>query len=139
MSEVRWRDIEGDVASSVEHFANAIRIYCEPGLRADSPDGYMRRMAFMRAMYLGDTSIERALPRMRGIMGEEKPSGRDRPVVLSACLVEAADRVHKFRHVAAHHYDTFHPDDADPAVRAAEKLVAGLPAAFAAYRQAIDP
>jgi hypothetical protein len=59
--------------------------------------------------------------------------------VLPAALVNAADRTRKFRHVTAHTYDTFDPDDADPAVRAAEKLVPGLPAAVAAYRQAIDP
>jgi hypothetical protein len=154
MSDARWQDIESDVASSVDHFANAIRIYREPGLHADSQDGYMRRMAFMHAMYAGHTSMERALLRILEIQGEEAPSGRQwhadliarvganvggRPAVLSSALVKAADRTRKFHHVTAHTYDNFDPDDADPAVRAAEKLVAGLRAAFAAYRAAIDP
>ena len=154
MSDARWQDIESDLASSVEHFSSAIRIYREPGLHANTPDGYMRRMAFMHAMYAGYTSMERALLRILEIQGEEAPSGRqwhadliarvasdvgDRPAVLSAILVKAADRTRKFRHVTAQTYDNFDPDDADPAVRAAEKLVAGLPAAVAAYRQAIDP
>ena len=154
MSDARWQDIESDVASSVAHFSSAIRIYREPGLHADSPDGYMRRMAFMHAMYAGHTSMERALLRILELQGEEAPSGRqwladlvarvgsnvgDRPAVLSVTLVKAADRTRKFRHVTAHTYDNFDPDDADPAVRAAEKLAAGLSAAFAAYRAAIDP
>jgi HepT-like protein len=154
MSDARWQDIESDVASSVEHFSSAIRIYREPGLHADSPDGYMRRMAFMHAMYAGHTSMERALLRILEIQGEEAPSGRqwhadliarvgmdvgNRSAVLTTALVKAADRTRKFRHITAHTYDTFDPDDADPAVRAAEKLVAGLAAAITAYRQAIDP
>jgi hypothetical protein len=154
VSDARWQDIESDVASSAEHFSSAIRIYREPGLHADSPDGYMRRMAFMHAMYAGHTSMERALLRILEIQGEEAPSGRQwhadliarvgahaagRPAILSTALVKAADRTRKFRHITAHTYDTFDPDDADPAVRAAEKLVAGLPVAFAAFRQAIDP
>ena len=154
MSDARWQDIESDVASAVEHFSSAIRIYREPGLHAVTPDGYMRRMAFMHAMYAGHTSMERALLRILEVQGEEAPSGRQwhadliarvgsavagRPAVLGAALVKAADRTRKFRHVAAHTYDNFDPDDADPAVRAAETLMAGLAAAFSAYRQAIDP
>jgi hypothetical protein len=114
----------------------------------------MRRMAFMHAMYAGRTSMERALLRIREIQGEEAPSGRQwhpdliarvganvggRPPILSSALVKAAGRTRKFRHVTAHTYDDFDPDDADPAVRAAEKLVAGLRAAFAAYLAVIDP
>ena len=63
----------------------------------------------------------------------------DRPAVLGPALVKAADRTRKFRHITAHTYDAFDPDDADPAARAAEKLAAGLAAAIAAYRQSIDP
>jgi len=129
MSDARWQDIESDIASSAEHFSNAIRIYREPGLHADSSDGYMRRMAFMHAMYAGHTSMERALLRTLEIQREEAPSGRqwradliarvasdvgDRPAVLSAALVKAADRTRKFRHITAHTYDTFDPDDAIP-------------------------
>jgi hypothetical protein len=92
--------------------------------------------------------------RILELQGEEAPSGRqwhadlvarvgsnvgDRPAVLSVTLVKAADRTRKFRHVTAHTYDNFDPDDADPAVRAAEKLAAGLSAAVASYRAAIDP
>jgi hypothetical protein len=54
-------------------------------------------------------------------------------------LAHAADRTRKFRHVAVRAYDNFDPDDAEPAVRAAEKVAAGLVNAIAAYRRAIDP
>jgi len=154
LSDARWQDIDADIASAIQHFAQAIRIYREPGLHADTSDGYMRRMAFMHAMYAGHTSMERALVRILEVQGEDTPSGRqwhadliaragtdvgDRPAILSEYLVRAADRTRKFRHVTAHTYDNFDPDDADPAVRAAEKLVTGLRTAIAAYRQQIDP
>jgi hypothetical protein len=111
-------------------------------------------MAFMHAMLAGPTSLETALLRILEIQGEEAPGGsqwhadlirragratENRPVILPAQLVNAADRTRKFRHVAARAYDTFDPDDAEPAVRAAEKVAAGLAGAIAAYRQAIDP
>jgi hypothetical protein len=66
-------------------------------------------------------------------------AANNRPAILSATLVRAADRTRRFRHVAVRAYDTFDPDDAEPAVRAAEKIVAGLPAAISQYRQSIDP
>jgi hypothetical protein len=94
------------------------------------------------------------LLRLLEIQGEEPPSGRqwhadliaragrgtaDRPPILPPHLIQAADRTRKFRHFVAHAYDTFDPDDADPAVRAAEKLAAGFASAITAYQQAIDP
>ena len=99
-------------------------------------------------------SLERALLRVLQLQGEEAPSGRQwhadliqragrstdsRPAILPAALVRAIDRTRKFRHVAVRAYDTLDPDDAEPAVRAAEKVAAGLAAAIAAYRQAVDP
>jgi hypothetical protein len=154
MSDGRWLDIQSDIASAVHHFAFAVAIYREPGMHADTPDGYMRRMAFMHARLAGHTSMELGLLRILDLQGEEAPSGRqwhadliaragrgtaERPAILPPDLVRAADRTRKFRHVTAHTYDTFDPDDADPAVRAAERLVTGLETAVAAFRQAIDP
>ncbi len=117
-------------------------------------DGNTRRMAFMHAMHAGRTSMEKVLLRVLEIQREEAPSGRqwladpirragrataDRPAILPRDLLRAADRTRKFRHFAAHAYDTFDPDDADPAVRAAEKVAAGFASAIATYRQAVDP
>ncbi len=131
-----------------------IRPYCEGDLRADTLAGYTRRMAFMHAMHAGHTSMERVLLRILEIQGEDAPSGcwrqadligrvgratADRPAILPPDLEHAADRTRRFRHFAAPGYDTFDPDDADPAVRAAEKVAGGFAAAIAAYRQLIDP
>lgn len=154
MSDARWSDIEADTAAAVSHFSRAIQIYREAGLQADTMDGYTRRMAFMHAMHAGHTSLEKTLLRILEIQGEEAPTGRerhadlitraarattDRPAILPPNLSHATDRTRKFRHFAAHAYDTFDPDDADPAVRAAEKVAAGFASAIAAYRQVIDP
>ncbi len=154
MSDERWSDIEADTAAAVDHFSRAIQIYRGSGLHDDSMDGYTRRMGFMHAMLAGHTSLEKALLRVLQLQGEEAPSGRQwhadliqragrstdsRPAILPAALVRAIDRTRKFRHVAVRAYDTFDPDDAEPAVRAAEKVAAGLAAAIAAYRQAVDP
>jgi hypothetical protein len=154
MSDARWFDVEADTAAAANHFARAVQIYRDAGLRDDTMDGYTRRMAFMHAMHAGHTSVEKVLLRILEIQGEEVPSGRqwhadlihraaratnDRPAILPPDLELATDRTRKFRHFAAHAYDTFDPDDADPAVRAAEKVAAEFGAAIAAFRQAIDP
>lgn len=154
MSDARWSEIDADVAAAVSHFAHAVRIYRQAGLHEDTDDGYLRRMGFMHAMLAGHTSVESALLRILEMQGEEQPSGRQwhadlvqragrttngRPAILPADLVQAIDRTRRFRHVAAHAYDTFDPDDAEPAVRAAEKVAADFSAVIAAYRGAIDP
>lgn len=154
MSDGRWSDVEADTAAAVRHFSRAVEIYRQPGLHEDTIDGYMRRMAFMHAMLAGHTSLEKVLLRILEIQAEEAPTGRqwhadliqrsgretnNRPAILPASLVPPADRTRRFRHVAAHAYDTFDPDDAEPAVRAAEKLAAGLTAAIQRHRKRIDP
>lgn len=154
MSDQRWADIEADAAAAVDHFSRAIQIYRGSGLHDDTMDGYVKRMAFMHAMLAGHSSLEKALLRILQIQGEEAPTGsqwhadliqragrsaESRPAILTPELVRAADRTRKFRHVAVRAYDSFDPDDAEPAVRAATKVAAGLAAAIAAYRQAIDP
>jgi hypothetical protein len=154
MSDARWSDIEADTGAAVHHFSLAVRIYRAGNLHEDTMDGYTRRMAFMHAMHAGHTSMEKVLLRILEIQGEEAPTGRqwhadlihraarataDRPAILPPELLPAADRTRKFRHFAAHAYDTFDPDDADPAVRAAETMAAGFDRAITAYRQAIDP
>ena len=154
MSDGRWSDIDADIGAAVGHFSRAIQIYRASGLHDDDLDGYMRRMAFMHAMLAGHTSIEKALLRVLQLQREETPSGSQwhadliqragratdsRPAILTPTLVRAADRTRKFRHVAVRAYDSFDPDDAEPAVRAAEKLATQLLPAIAAYRKAIDP
>jgi hypothetical protein len=154
VSDERWSDIEVDSIAAADHFSRAVQIYRQAGLHDGSMDGYVRRMAFMHAMLAGHTSLEKALLRILKIQGEEAPSGGqwhadpiqragrttdNRPAILPAAMVLAADRTRKFRHVAVRAYDTFDPDDAEPAVRAAEKVAAGFTAAIAAYRRTVDP
>jgi hypothetical protein len=153
VSDGRWSDVEMDTTAAVDHFSRAIQIYRQIGVHDDTMDGYVRRMAFMHAMLAGHTSLEKALLRILQIQGEETPSGSQwhadliqragraidgRPAILSAALVRATDRTRKFRHVAVRAYDTFDPDDAEPAVRAAEKVAAGFAEAIAAFRAVID-
>jgi hypothetical protein len=64
---------------------------------------------------------------------------RNRPAVLTADLVDAADESRQFRNVAARAYDKFNQTKAGPAVAAARRLFDALPAAIARFRQAIDP
>ena len=154
MSDDRWLEIDSSVATSVSHFGNAVEIYRQPGLNDDSMPGYIRRMAFMHAMLAGYTSLETALVRILEVRGEDTPTGRQwhadliqragravnaRPAILPPSLLPKVDRARKFRHVAAHAYDNFDPDDAGPAVRAAETIAAELAAAIAAFRAATDP
>jgi hypothetical protein len=154
VSDARWSDIDADIGAAVGHFSRAIQIYRAAGLHDDNLEGYMRRMAFMHAMLAGHTSTEKALLRVLQLQREEAPSGSQwhadliqragratdsRPAILTPTLVQAADRTRKFRHVAVRAYDSFDPDDAEPAVRAAEQLATQLLAAIAAYRKAIDP
>src|SRR5271165_505198 len=97
-------------------------------------------MAFMHAVPAGHTSLEKALLRILQIQREEAPRGSQwhtdliqragratdsRPAILPAALVRAVDRTRKFRHVAVRGYDTFDPDDAEPAVRRSERSPCG--------------
>jgi hypothetical protein len=108
----------------------------------------------MHAMQSGYTSLETSLIRILEARGEDTPSGRQwcadliqragrptntRPPILPESLLPKIDRARKFRHAAAHAYDNFDPDDAEPAVRAAEKIAAELTDAIAAFRTATDP
>ena len=154
MSDDRWLEIDSGIAAAVSHFASAVGICRLPGLHDDSMTGYIQRMAFMHAMQSGYTSLETSLIRIMEARGEDTPSGRQwhadliqragrptntRPPILPESLLPKIDRAREFRRVAAHAYDNFDPDDAEPAVRAAEKIAAELTDAIAAFRTATDP
>lgn len=107
----------------------------------------------MHAMQAGHTSLEGALLRILDIHDEERPTGDywhtdlirrvaqsvgDRPAVLTAETLQAADRTRRFRHVAVRTYDFFDPDEAQEAIEAAALLAGTLKAAFIEYRNAVD-
>ena len=117
MSDDRWRDILSDTEASCRHFSQSVRIYHQPELLGDSDQGYIQRMAFMHAMLAGHTSLEKALVRILEMIGEDVPTGQQwhaglirragragpqRPAILPADLIAAADRTRRVRHVAAH-------------------------------------
>jgi hypothetical protein len=154
MSDLRWQEIDADVASAVRHFATADRYYAEPDMREDTDAGHKTRMAFMHSMQAGHTSLEPALIRILALVGEPRPSGEfwhadlirrasrpehGRPEILPPALARAADQARRFRHVAVRTYDTFEPDEAAGAVSAARLIAEELPAAIVRFRQAIDP
>lgn len=154
MSDARWFDIDADIDSAATHFTRAAELFRTHGMNGDALDAYMARMAFMHAVMTGHTSLENALNRILKLLGEEPPSGETwradlirrvsrasdaRPPILDAELSRAADRTRRFRHVAARGYDSFDPEEAAPAVSAAELLAARVPDAIARLRAAIDP
>jgi len=153
MSDERWIEIDRDTASAVTHFSRAGQIADDPAFAADDLTGYTAQMAFMHAMQSGHTSLENALTRILRLLGETLPMGESwhadliqrvavaltgRPAVLPPDLAEAADETRRFRNRAVRTYDNFRPDRASPAIQAAARLAAGLSAAIAAFRQAID-
>jgi hypothetical protein len=75
MSDLRWKEIEADVASAVRHFVTAEQYYGEPDLREDTYEGHKTRMAFMHSMQAGHTSLETALIRILALVDEPRPTG----------------------------------------------------------------
>jgi hypothetical protein len=154
MSDLRWKEIEADVASAVRHFVTAEQYYGEPDLREDTYEGHKTRMAFMHSMQAGHTSLETALIRILALVDEPRPTGEfwhtdlirragspapGRPEILPPALAQAADRTRRFRHVAVRTYDAFDTDEAVTAVTAAAVVARELAEAIARFRQAIDP
>ncbi len=116
MSNARWLDVEADFASAKQHFGEAVAGFRSG--KVSGPEDYWNIMAFQHAMYAGYTSFEAGLERLLRMLGEDLPIGRDwhrklleraaselpgdRPAVLGPRLLEAADELLRFRHVALH-------------------------------------
>ena len=155
MSDARWIEVEADVGSAVEHFSRAVEIFEAGGLDGFDLESYKSRMALLQAMQAGHTSLEAALERLLGLIGEEKPveSGSYhadpirrvslpiegvRPAILPGPVARAADETRRFRHVARKAYAGFEPPRTEPAVAAARVIEDALPSAIAAFRAAMD-
>jgi hypothetical protein len=154
VSDARWIEIDRAIASATGNFARGVEFARHPGLQVDDLIGSALRMGFMHAIQAGHTSLENALLRLLDLLDEARPSGEswyadligrvartlpDRPAILSAELSAAADETRKFRNRAARAYDNFDPTRIMPTIEAADRLARQLPAAIAAFRQAIDP
>ena len=145
MSDERWSDIEADTAAAVGPFLARRPDLSGAGLH-DDIDGYTGAWLHARDA-CGHTRSKRpccaycrSRKRRRVAPMARRPDPARRPTLPGRPAWPApSSSTRKFRHVAVRAYDTFDPDDAEPAVRAAEKVAAGFAAAIAAYRQAVDP
>ncbi|MDP4024758.1 hypothetical protein Q8W71_19190 [Methylobacterium sp. NEAU 140] len=158
MTDARWTDVEDDLAAAVHHFGNAARLYDAGGFDDPDLDGYRARMGLQHAMQAGYTSLEGALHRVLDILGEEVPTGpsshadlvkrlsravtlpgRFRPAILTPDVAADVDEARRFRHRAAHDYDSFAPQRAAPSIEAARRLAGSLAPCIRLFRDRIDP
>lgn len=93
--------------------------------------------------------------RILEILGEERPIGETwhadlirrvaaplpgrRPAILGPALAAAATETRRFRHRAAHNYDSFEIGQASRTIEAADALSRGLAAEILGFKSAIDP
>lgn len=158
MSDARWIEVDDELESACRHFDNAAKIYDEGGFDSPALAGYKMRMALLHAMQSAHTSLEAALKRILGILGEELPSGdqahadlirrvakivtapgHERPAILPADVARDVDESRRFRHRAIHDYDNFEPERALPSIEAARRLALSLRPAIASFREVVDP
>lgn len=158
MTDARWTEVDDDVQSACDHFANAVKLHEEGGFDVAGLAGYRARMALLHAMQSAQTSLEAALKRILEILGEEAPTGENshadiirrvsrpleipgrlRPAVLPPDIARDADESRRFRHRATHDYDNFDPVLATSSIEAARRLAAALKPGIAAFRKRIDP
>jgi hypothetical protein len=150
LNEGRWIEVERDIDAAVQHFSGAVRLFADPDLRAGGWEAYKTRMSLMHSMQAGHTSLEAALLRILDIHNEARPTGEfwhtdlirrvaekvgDRPAILSAEMLKAADRTRRFRYVAVRTYDFFDPDEAAEAIEAATVLARSLKDVLADYQE----
>lgn len=152
MMALLWDDILSDLASAKRHFAEAVHLHRAPP--TTTPD-YVTNMAFQHAMQAGYTSFEAAMKRLLHLLSEPLPAGPEwhaalvkrlarpvpgsRPALLIEPLLGQVEDLRRFRHVAMHAYDDFSPRKAAIPVEAADAFGAGMDAALAAFRAAVDP
>ncbi len=158
MSDTRWIEVDDDISAACGHYGKAAALFDRGGFEDETLDGYRAKMALMHSMQSAHTSLEAAFKRILEILGEEAPGGeqshRDlvkrvarpvtipghaRPAILPADVARDVDESRRFRHRATHDYDNFEPMLAGPSIEAARRLATDLPAAIAAFRDAIDP
>ena len=155
MMAALWSDIEQDLASSQHHLTQALLIFPRCDFRDVETADYVPIAAFMHAMQSGYTAFEAALKRIFAMLDEPLPVGSDwhaamlrragralegsRPAILDKQLLDAADELRRFRHVAMHLYDRLNADKAAKALDAAKIFLVGIDPAIARLRAVIDP
>lgn len=155
MSDARWFEVDSDIESAIRHFENSIHLYQAGGFDAQGLAGYRAQMALMHALQSAHTALEGGLLRILEMLGEEKPTGDNwhadvikrvaaelpgrRPAILGMEIATAADEARRFRHRAAHNYDSFQVREAFRTIEAAKILAEGLAAEIRKFRAIIDP
>ena len=154
MSDARWIEVDDAAAAATKHFGMAADLFAAGGFDGDDIGAYRASMALMHAMQSGHTSLESALVRILGLLGEEAPSGQEwhadlirrvareiagRPAILPPDLAKAAGQTRRFHHIAMKGYGSFDPELARPSVLAAGFVARNLGPAIAAFRAMIDP
>ena len=156
-ADLRWTFLQRDVDGSIADLAAAIDLYAleltesgtEPRLRRQ------QEKAFQKFLQDGYSSVEKALIRVLDLFEEEVPTGRSwHPDLLAFATMPGPQRaglarpafaprlsgdletLRRFRHGAVHGYAGFNVAEAAPAVAAATRVVAALPAATTAFGMA---
>ena len=75
MSDARWIEIDKAIASAVGNFERGVEFAHHRNFQTDDVIGSALRMGFMHAIQAGHTSLENALLRVLGLLGEVGPSG----------------------------------------------------------------
>jgi len=155
MSDARWFEVEADVEAAIRHFRQSVELYRKGGFDEPGLDGYQAEMALMHALQSAHTSLEGGFLRILEMLGEERPVGENwhadlinrvaavlpgkRPAIISTRIAEAATETRRFRHRAAHNYDSFQVKEVSRTIEAAATLASGLEADILAFRNIIDP
>ncbi len=155
MSDARWFEVQADVEAAIRHFRQSVDLYRKGGFDAPGLDGYRAEMALMHALQSAHTSLEGGFLRILEMLGEERPVGENwhadlitrvaavlpgrRPAIISTQISEAATETRRFRHRAAHNYDSFRVQEVSRTIEAAATLANGLQADILAFRNIIDP
>jgi hypothetical protein len=155
VSDARWFEVDADIEAAINHFQKSIMLHQKGGFDAPGIDGYQAEMALMHALQSAHTSLESGLVRILEILGEERGAGENwhadiirrvaaslsgrRPAILGSSLAKAADETRRFRHRAAHNYDSFEVRASSRTIEAAQVLANGLGPEILAFKNVIDP
>lgn len=156
-ADPRWLPLRTEVDAAIADLALAIDLERHElrDLTADRKLRLIREKAFQKLLQDGYSSLEKALVRVLGLFQESLPRGQSwhADLILLATspgqerdgmvrppfaptLFRELETLRRFRHLAVHAYANFDVAEAAPAVAAAERVVAALPAATETFARA---
>lgn len=143
----RWTPIQRLRDAAIDDLSLAISLWDEQSAATPGRGRRIEEKAIQKCLQDAYASIEQVMLRMLAYAGDPKPVGsnwhedllvmainpsRGRPAFARHLHAEL-DELRRFRHVAVHGYIGFKLIRAAPAVEAARRLLAELPAAFDAF------